>query len=183
MALLFNPTGEVIKCQHGGLYTLFKPGEKKEIWDNYAAEHFLNRWGKFGLVKLSYGEKEAQKYSDFEEYEHSQRLLGLVQYMETLQTRVYDYESYDESCDTKKSAHRRLFNEQKKDVQKALDKVAMEVARLESINPKKTPQERAAALRKKAKELEEQAQKELESVSSTSLNKKEKYGDNAPKFN
>lgn len=173
MALLFNPTGEAIVVQHGGLSTVFRAGEKKDIWDNYAAEHFVSRWGKYGLVKLSYGEKESKIFDDFDEYEHAQKILGVTKLLETLQSTAYNFDTYDEACDSKRSPERRQLGQQAISLKKRIADITKSLEKLEAFSARKTPQQKAAILRKRAQELEAEA--------AILVPKKESNGDNTAK--
>lgn len=168
MPVLFNTRDEVIRCQHGGMYTSFKPGEKKDIFDSYAAKHMLNRWGKDGLIELNFGPKESAQFDDFDEYEHSQKIVGLTRYLQTLELAHYNFQAYDEACGDKKSIERRGFSQNAKELEKKINGLKSLLEKLEGQNVRKTPQEKAAVLMQKAKQLEMEAKRLL----------KDTHGDN-----
>jgi hypothetical protein len=139
------------------MFTVFKPDEKKEIFDAYAAKHMLNRWGKYGIVEVKYDEKEARKYDDFDEYEHELRLRGTKAQLEQLEEQVYNYQTFDENCGDKKSPERRFHNTQAEKLKKRIADVQNKLKELEKVRAKKTPEEKAKILIAKADELRAQA--------------------------
>lgn len=162
MPTLYNPTDEPIRCQHGGMFATFLPGEEKEIFDPYAARHMLGRWGKFGLVDITFDEKIAKKYDgDADDYKHDQRVAGVTAQLETLGKKLQGYTIYDEACGEKQSPDRFYHKRNAKAVTKRIEEVTAILAKLEKGYGRLTPQQKAEALRKQARDLEMKAKEIL----------------------
>lgn len=149
--LIYNPTNQAIVAKHDGGTFLFKAGEKREIVNEYAARHILNRWEKYGLVDITYNERVAMKYSSPSLFVHEMGLQGLEAAIETIMRKIEYFDVYIDECGDKKSIERRRFEHDR-------EKVKATLAELEAV------QKRAAAITQddlvaaQIKELEEQAQ-------------------------
>lgn len=158
MPILMNSTNEAVRCQHGGAYYTFKPLEEKEVYDAYAARHILNRWGKYGIVELNFSEKESKKYLEFDEYKYAQRILGLSNYLKTLEETVFNFELYDESCGEKQSIYRHQHKRTQDTYKEKVKLLTAELDKLKSIDVRKTPKQRADILMEKARLMREEAE-------------------------
>ena len=159
--ILFNPTDTVIHCGYSGMSSVFGPGTQKEIYDTHAAFHMLRRWGKNGLVSLNYGEKEATIFFDFDEYKHAKTIEGLKRQVESLEAKLIDNQVYDDEFGDLNSPYRAMNKKRIDEIQLLIKNVKEKIKKLEAMNVRKTPQERAALLVQKARELERQAKQLL----------------------
>ena len=135
MPTLFNPTTKIIPCMHGGMSARFMPGEKKEIFDGYAAKHLVNRWGKDGLVDISFGPKDAERFSSYEEYVHAQALVGLATWVQTLERGLRNFEYYFQETKDKDSPEKGAFKGQYEIAKKELEAAKAHASAFSARNP------------------------------------------------
>lgn len=150
--LILNPRKEAIVAQYDRANYVFKPGERKEINNYYAARSILERWKKHGLIDITYNEKVAKEFPEHEIYVHSQAIAGLNNALEYLLNCAQHFQSYDDECGEKKSAIRHNLQRQAKDLQEKIKKLEAEIAEVEA-------QDTQELLVAKAKQLMEQAEK------------------------
>ena len=155
--LLYNPTLDVINAAYGGMYSIFKPNEDREIFDSYAARHMLGRWGKYGLVALTYGSKEAKEYGDFEDYKHAKAIEDCQALVELLQSRLDNFGFYDEAFGERKNMYRQMQKKNAGIAEKLLKRAQEHLDKLLRNEGRATPEEKAKILRQQAKELEQKA--------------------------
>lgn len=164
---ILNASPEPVKAQYDGAYYYFKSGERKDIINIYAAKHILQRWGKYGLVDITFNETLADKFKDHELYVHEKRIEGLQSLLETLYEQNQNFASFDQECGQKQTVTRLKYNNMRKDVLSRIKAVEEVIKNVTEFDTQKLLDEKAQKLIKQAEELKAQASK--------------LRGDNAPK--
>lgn len=157
--LILNASPVPVKAQYGGGFYFFNASERKEIFDPYAAHHILNRWGKYGLVDVTFTDKVADKYQDHEIFIHEQRKLGLQNVLATLFEQNQHYMGYEQECGDKQTTERLQFKQKQKKVLaqiKAVEQVIMDV---ENFDTQNLLTAKAAKLEAQAAKLKKEAEK------------------------
>ena len=151
--LIFNPTTDVIVAKHDGAIYSFKPGEKRDVFNSYAANHILRRWGKFGLVDITFDEKIQKKFGDPESYTHEQTLKGILAWIGSMEERQKHFEMYDQECGQKQSVERLAFTRKAEDLKKKLGEAYDMHAELSKIGEKELKKARKERLQAQLDEL------------------------------
>jgi len=161
--LLYNPTPRPITAKYDGGVYLFRPYERKEIFNTVCARTILSRWGKFGLVDVTFDDKIAQKYAVHEIYVHEKAIEGVRLYIINLHSRNQSFQVYVDECGDRKSPERFILEKKHKDVLKELADAEELLKQLEKSDIKQLQIREANLLKKRAEELMAQAEK-LEST-------------------
>ena len=159
MTLILNPTQETIIAKFDGASYAFRPDERKEIFNTFAAKHILNRWGKYGLVDITFNDKLATKYFDHELYVHDQRIAGLQKCYQSLLELNQNYLTFDEECGDKKTVERLKMAQKRRQVQQKIETVEKLIAALEKVDTRKLLARKAEELAAKAEALRDEAAK------------------------
>ena len=157
--LILNASNEPVSARFDGALYYFRPDERKDIFNGFAANHILSRWGKFGLVDITWNEKLAKEFVDHELYVHSQRIFGLTQFLQTLMEKVQNFLSYDEECGDKKTVERLRFAQQRKLVEDKVVVLEKLLKALEGFDTQKLLDQKARELTEQAAVLKAQAVK------------------------
>lgn len=155
--LVYNPTQEPIVAKYDGARYIFKPQERLEIFNAYAATHIVSRWGKYGLVDITWNDKIAGQYPDHELYVHHQRVMGLTKLWETLEEQHQQYLQYDVECGDKQTTARIGFRKQREAMKQRMDQLRRHIDEIEKLDVQEYLVAKAERLRKQAAELEQQA--------------------------
>lgn len=158
MNTIMNATRNPIVAKFDGANYKFLPGEKKEIFNSFAAKHIVMRWGKYGLVDITYTEKVAKKYPSPMMYEHSQRLEGITKYLQTLMEKNQNFLQYDEECGTKKTVERLRIAKIQKQVEADIKLIEKDLKATEKIDMKDLISKQRADLLAQAESLRKQAE-------------------------
>lgn len=149
--LVLNPRKSEIITKFDGATYRFSPGDIKDL-SPLIGKHILGRWGKYGLVDVTYNDKIANKYADYELFVHAQRIVGLQNYHETLLIKHQSFLQYDEECGEKKTVERLKYAQMARDTSKEIGDIESQLDELRNFNTQEL-------LDKKAKDLMEQAEK------------------------
>lgn len=149
--LILNPRkSEVITKFDGAVYRFF-PGETRDV-SALVGKHILGRWGKYGLVDVTFNKDSASKYADYELFVHDMRIKGMQNYYETLLIKHQSFLQYDEECGTKKTVERLRYAQMARDTQTEINEIEKQINDLREFDTQEL-------LDKKAKDLMEQAEK------------------------
>jgi len=146
------PHQSVVGKHDGGTYA-FRPGECREIFNTYAARHLINRWGKYGLVDITYDDRLAKKYATPELLVHERTVDGLMKYLDVLTEVDSGFETYDNECDDKKTVERMRFKNKRKDVAKEIQLITDTIEKMSSIDTETIMRESAESLKRQAEAL------------------------------
>ena len=156
--MILNPTPEVVVAKHDGATYAFKPGESRDIFNNYAATHILGRWGKYGLVNITFNEKIAKKYVDHEIYSHAQSIKGVEAYLAGLEEKVEYFKTFDDECGDKKTVQRHKIAKDGEKVKKKLADGYKALEKLEAVSETELMAEKANKLLEQAAKLQKEAE-------------------------
>ena len=132
--ILYNPRKDSVVAKFDGATYHFKGGERKEIFNAFAVKHILSRWGKYGLVDITYNEKLAKQYLDYEVFVHEKGLEGLLTYQETLLEKDQNFKAFDMECGEKKTVERIRFAKQAKAVLAQIKELERDIKEYEAID-------------------------------------------------
>jgi len=153
MITLYNPTPKGITAKYdGGLY-VFKPNERKEIYNTHAARHILERWKTYGLVEVTFDEKIAEQYIAPELYVHKKSIDGMIAYIHALHKRDDGFEIFENECGDRKSAERYDMQQRRKVTKEEIKFAENMLKDLEKVDTNSLVLEHANKLRAKAEEL------------------------------
>ena len=155
--LILNPTQEAIVGRHDGASYVFKAGERKEIFNTYAARHILNRWSKFGLVDITYDDKIAKRYPVHEVYVHEKAIEGVSQQLETMLKTSVDFDTYDDECGERKTPERHMMKRKHEGHKKKIETVEKHLEELQKVDITKVVKDHVEQLNKQAEALLNQA--------------------------
>lgn len=155
--LILNPTPDVIVAKHDGASYAFKPGESRDVFNNYAARHIITRWGKHGLVDVTFTKHVAEKYVDHEIYIHEQSLKGMESYLAALQEKVDYFKTFDDECGDKKTVQRHKFARDCKKVEQKIADGWKALEKLEKVSVSDLRKQKANKLREQAEKLMKEA--------------------------
>ena len=159
MNTLLNPTRYPVIAKFDGANYRFLPGERVNIFNSFAAKHIENRWGKYGIVDITFSADVAKKYVNPTLYEQSQKVLGITRLLQTLIEKAENFKSYEEECGDKKTVARlRVGNEGKK-VPDQIKEVEADLKQASSVSGKDLIDQQRKGLLAQAEALRLEAEK------------------------
>lgn len=158
MAEILNASTEAVVAKWDKQLFVFKPNERREIENKYTARDILSRWGKYGLVDITYTPNLAKKYFDQELYIHDQRISVLNKMLERLLEVSQDYQSYEQECGNKPSVQRLKFKNKHTDVLAKIKSIEDMLDTLSKVDKQSLLKAKANKLREQAEELRLQAE-------------------------
>jgi len=157
--LLLNPTNEVILGKYDRGTYIFKPNERVDIKNYYAARDLLARWSKHGLVDITWDDKLEEKYLDHELYIHDKCQEGVTNYINFLEENAEKFKMYDMECGEKKSVERLKFAKQAKELQEKIRLAFQLLEKYVNTNTKDLIRKKAEAMIQKSNDLAAKAKK------------------------
>lgn len=151
--VLLNPSLKTITAKYDGGLFIFKPGEKKEFFNTYAAKHILERWKKYGLVDITYDDRIAEKFIVEDMYIHVKSIEGMQSYIKSLIERDQKFQVFDDECGEKRTPERYDMQNHHKQVKKDLEIAEKKLKELELTDTDLIVSKQADVLRKKAEEM------------------------------
>lgn len=157
--IIYNPRKDSVVAKFDGATYHFRGGERKDIFNTFAAKHILGRWGKYGLVDITYNEKLAKQYVDYEVFVHEKGLEGLLTYQETLIEKDQNFKAFDMECGDKKTVERIRFAKQAKAVLTQIKELQQDIKEYEMIDQTDLLEAKEKALLAEVAKLQEEAKR------------------------
>ena len=161
MAELLNPTKQSIAGRYDGGSYLFKPGERREILDGHVARHLLHRWGKYGLVDITFDRKASESFGSAQAYEHAQKIAGVETLMYTLEEKISSFAVAIDEFGERPHPVKNQYKRNQKTAEKQLEDTKKFLATLEATSDEdlikleeKALQDQIARLEEKKKALQ-----------------------------
>lgn len=151
--VVLNASREVVVGKYDSATYKFEPGERKEIRNKHAVMHLVDRWGKYGLIDITWSKALESQYADYELYVFEKEKEALYQIMEMLEESVQNFATYEDECGDKKTVERMRFGKQAEQRKKQLADIKEYITKIESRDTKKIIDDKAADLRRQADEL------------------------------
>lgn len=155
--VILNASTEVVVGKYDSATYKFMPKQRMEILNGYAVAHLLDRWGKYGLIEITWNDALARQYVDYELYVHEREIEGLEVLKETTLEALQNFATFDDECGDKQTVERRRFLKQADARRAWLSVLEKHIEAIKGRDTKQMLSDKADDLRRRAEELIKEA--------------------------
>lgn len=155
--VIMNASPGVVVGKYDSATYKFMPKERKEILNGHAVAHLIDRWGKYGLVEITWNDALAKQYIDYELYVHERELAALEDLKESTLEALQNFATFEDECGEKQTVERRKFLKLAEERKKWLAQLEKHIEKVQGMDTKKMLSDKASDLRRRAEDLMKEA--------------------------